>query len=282
MPEFKRYLDEQLGVPVADDWDDIPPLNSQAQERLGYPTQKPVALLERIVAASSNPGDLVLDPFCGCGTTVHAAEKLGRRWIGIDITHLAIGLIRKRLSDAWRGQPAQPVYQVHGEPADLASARQWFQDDTRDKKQWELWALSLLGDAKPWQGTRKSADGGRDGIVPFGPTQKALVSVKGGGVSVKDVRELLNVVERDKAQVGILLTLEPPTKPMLAEAAGAGLYTLDGWPPVPKCQIVTIEEAMALRDRSIRLPARRGDSFKPAPKEKAKPTTGDLFSGDPP
>nr|WP_208103489.1 DNA methyltransferase [Rubellimicrobium sp. CFH 75288] len=279
-PRLKWLVSDLDGVAMSDVWVDISPLSANAQERLGYPTQKPLALLERIIAASSHPGDLVLDPFCGCGTTVHAAEKLGRRWIGIDITHLAIGLIRKRLADAWRGQPVQPVYQVHGEPADLASARQWFQDDSRDKKQWELWALSLLGDAKPWQGAKKGADGGRDGIVPFGPTQKAIVSVKGGGVSVKDVRELLNVVERDKAQVGILLTLEPPTKPMLTEAAGAGHYTLDGWPPVPKCQIVTIEEAMALRDRAIRLPARRGDSFKPAPREKVRPAERDLFSDD--
>ncbi len=274
----KIYIDESPGVPTSDIWDDLPPLHASAQERLGYPTQKPVALLERIIAASTNPGDLVLDPFCGCGTTVHAAEKLGRAWIGIDVTHLAIGLIRKRLADAWRNSPVQPAYQVHGEPADLASARQWFRDDTKDKKQWELWALSLLGDAKPWQGAKKGADGGRDGIVPFGATQKAIVSVKGGGVSVKDVRELLNVVDRDKAQVGILLTLEEPTGPMKAEAAGAGTYALDGWRPVPRCQIVTIEQAMALRDQSVRLPARRGDTFKPAPKEAARPATGDLFS----
>lgn len=273
-PRYKRYLDEMKGTPITDVWTDIFPINSQAQERLGYPTQKPTALLERIILASSDPGHLVLDPFCGCGTTVHAAQKLGRRWIGIDVTHLAIGLIRKRLSDAFGPIP----YGVHGEPADLASARQWFQDDSRDKKQWELWALSLLGDARPWQGQKKGADGGRDGVIPFGQTQKALVSVKGGGVSVKDVRELLNVLDRDKAQVGILLTLEEPTRPMLAEAAGAGLYALDGWPAVPRCQVVTIERAMALRDGSIRLPARRGDNFKAAPREAASPTTRDLFS----
>lgn len=134
-------------------------------------------------------------------------------------------------------------------------------------------ALSLLGDAKPWQGTKTGADGGRDGIIPFGTTGKALVSVKGGGVSVKDVRELANVVDRDRAQVGVLLTLEDPTGPMRAEAAGAGTYALDPWPPVPKIQIVTIAQAMSLRDRAVRLPARRGDGFKQAP----RPATGDLF-----
>lgn len=136
------------GIPVSDDWDDIRPINSQAQERLGYPTQKPVALLERIVAASSNPGDLMLDPFCGCGTTVHAAQKLGRQWVGIDVTHLAIGLIERRLNEAFPGV----AYKVHGTPQDLAAAHDMFarddttkKEDDTTKKEFEKWAVSLIG-----------------------------------------------------------------------------------------------------------------------------------------
>ena len=131
------------GQLFSDIWTDIPPINSQAQERLGYPTQKPVALLERIVAASSNPGDVVLDPFCGCGTTVHAAEKLGRQWIGIDVTHLAIGLIEKRLRDAFPGV----AFTTHGTPQDLAGARDLANRGREDKNyyfEFEKWALSLI------------------------------------------------------------------------------------------------------------------------------------------
>lgn len=169
VPRFKRFLDEMPGVPVSDSWDDIRPLNSQAQERLGYPTQKPVALLERILNASSNPGDVVLDPFCGCGTTVHAAQKLGRQWMGIDVTHLAIGLIEKRLKDAFPGVD----YKLHGVPADIAGARQFFADDDQTKKEFEKWAVSLIG-AQPWRAGKKGADGGIDGILPFGTTDRRL------------------------------------------------------------------------------------------------------------
>jgi site-specific DNA-methyltransferase (adenine-specific) len=152
-------LDERPGLRAQSIWTDISALNSQAQERLGYPTQKPLALLERIIAASSNEGDVVLDPFCGCGTAVHAAQKLGRQWIGIDITHLAVHLIEKRLNDAFPGIQ----YEVHGTPKDLASARDLA---ARDKHQFELWALAQV-DAVPWKGGRKGPDGGIDGIIYF-------------------------------------------------------------------------------------------------------------------
>ena len=178
MPEYKRYLDEQVGVPVSDDWDDIPPLNSQAQERLGYPTQKPVALLERILNASSNPGDVVLDPFCGCGTTVHAAEKLGRAWIGIDVTHLAIGLIEKRLRDAFPGVQ----FTTHGVPQDIEAARDLAARGRENKNyyfEFEKWALSLIA-AQPGNLSKKGADKGIDGNLYFGPKHegRAIVSVK--------------------------------------------------------------------------------------------------------
>ncbi len=164
MPNFKRFLDEMPGVPLQDLWTDIPPINSQAQERLGYPTQKPVALLERILATSSNPGDLVLDPFCGCGTTIHAAQKLNRRWIGIDITNLAISLIEKRLTDAFPGVK----FEVHGTPKDLDGARALA---AKDKYQFQWWAVSLVK-AVPYGGKKKGADSGIDGFIYFKPDGK--------------------------------------------------------------------------------------------------------------
>ena len=172
----KQYLDERLGTRLQNIWDDIPAINSQAQERLGYPTQKPVALLERIVSVSSNPGDVVLDPFCGCGTAVHAAQKLGRSWVGIDVTHLAISLIERRLKDAFPGV----TFDVHGTPKDLWGARDLA---LRDKYQFQWWAVSLI-DAQPFGGKKKGADGGIDGLIYFKSdartTERAIVSVKGG------------------------------------------------------------------------------------------------------
>jgi site-specific DNA-methyltransferase (adenine-specific) len=259
MPRLKHYLDEMPGVPLGDVWDDIPPVNSQAQERLGYPTQKPVALLERIISASSNPGDVVLDPFCGCGTTVHAAQKLGRQWIGIDITHLSISLIEKRLKDAFPGIQ----FEVHGAPKDLEGARDLA---NRDKYQFQWWAVSLV-DAEPYGGKKKGADGGIDGHIFFKSgaktTEKAIVSVKGGGVGVKDIRELIAVVDRERAKIGVYISLEPPTEPMIKEAAGAGLYD-SPIGKVPKIQLFTIEELFAGKKPQIPLMER---GFKAAARE---------------
>ena len=239
-PALKRYLDEQQGSPIPDFWDDIAPLNSQAQERLGYPTQKPLALLERIIGASSTKGDVTLDPFCGCGTTIHAAQKLGRQWIGIDVTHLAISLIERRLKDAFPGI----AFEVHGTPQDLDGARDLA---ARDKYQFQWWALSLI-EAQPYAGKKKGADSGIDGLIYFRPdaktTERAIVSVKGGEhVSVPMVRDLKGVLEREKAPIGVFLTLAEPTKPMLAEAAAAGFYTL-GDRQYPRLQIVTVAQAL--------------------------------------
>ncbi len=206
----------------------------------------------------------MLDPFCGCGTTVHAAQKLGRDWIGIDVTHLAIGLIEKRLKDAFSGVS----YRLHGVPADIAGARQMFLDDDQTKKEFEKWAVSLIG-AQPFRAGKKGADGGIDGILPFGTTEKAIVSVKGGkSVQRNMIDQLKAVVDREKAQVGIFLTLEDPTKPMIAEAAGAGQYVgKDDARPVPKIQIVRVEDAMRLRERAVDLPLFRADTFKRAQRE---------------
>lgn len=239
VPREKRFLDEQEGVPVSSVWTDIPAINAVAQERLGYPTQKPLALLERIVSASSNEGDLVLDPFCGCGTTVHAAQKLGRRWIGIDLTHLAIGLVRRRLIDAF----PLAKFDIHGVPKDLGAARELA---ASDKHQFQLWALSMI-EAQPYKGGKKGADSGIDGFLYFKPdgktTERAIVEVKGGGnVSPQWVRALAQVVAREKAKIGILLTLEDPTTTMRREAAAAGLYESPMHGKFERIQILTIED----------------------------------------
>ncbi|WP_186387278.1 site-specific DNA-methyltransferase [Stappia sp. TSB10P1A] len=268
-PRYKRYLDEMKGTPISSVWTDIPPINSQAQERLGYPTQKPVALLERIVSASSNPGDVVLDPFCGCGTTVHAAQKLGRAWIGIDVTHLAISLIERRLRDAF-GTDAR--FTTYGVPKDIGAARDLA---ARDKHEFEKWAISLIPDAQPFRGGKKGADTGIDGIVYMrtekNRTDKAIVEVKGGGVSVDQIHKLKSVIEREKALVGLFVTLTPPTKPMIAEAAAAG-FADTAFGRVPRLQILTIEGILEHREVP-RLPAVDSSAFKKAPKEKQQGQT---------
>ena len=244
----KRYLDELEGETVDSIWDDISPINSQAQERLGYPTQKPLALLERIIAASSNEGDVVLDPFCGCGTAVHAAQKLNRQWIGIDITHLAISLIEKRLKDAFKTGLA---FEVHGTPKDLDAARDLA---TRDKYQFQWWAVSLV-EAQPFQGKKKGADGGIDGLKFFHDVDKAgarkiVVSVKGGGIKADDVRALNHVREREAAEIALFISLETPTKGMIADAASAGFYESATGKKYPRVQLLTIEGLLSGKHRA--------------------------------
>ena len=261
-PRVKRYLDEMAGGGVMGSiWADLAPINSQAQERLGYPTQKPVALLERIVQASSKRDDVVLDPFCGCGTSIHAAQKLGRHWIGIDITHLAISLIERRLKDAFPGI----AFDVHGTPQDLDGARDLAR---RDKYQFQWWATSLI-DAQPYGGKKKGADGGIDGLIYFRSdartTERAIVSIKGGGVSVPMVRDLKGVLDREKAPIGVLLTLEPPTRPMEKESASAGFYAL-GARQYPRLQIITVEQALAGLKPAIPN-VDTGAAFRRAPRE---------------
>jgi site-specific DNA-methyltransferase (adenine-specific) len=264
VPQYKRYLDEGAGVPLQNIWSDMPGINNRSSEYLGYPTQKPLSLLERIITTSSNPGDVVLDPFCGCGTTIHAAEKLGRSWVGIDITHLAISLIERRLKDAF---PAIALT-VHGTPKDMDGARDLAR---RDKYQFQWWALSLI-DAQPFAGRKKGADGGVDGIVYFrsGPRtmERAIVSVKGGGaVGVTMIRDLKGVLAREKAPIGVFLTLTPPTRPMEAEAASAGFYE-QGGRQYQRIQIITI--AMALSGAKPAIPLiDAGAGFRRAPREQA-------------
>ena len=239
----KIYLDESPGVPASDVWDDLAPIHAAAAERLGYPTQKPLALLERIIAASSNPGDVVLDPFCGCGTAVHAAQKLGRQWLGIDVTHLAISLIEKRMKDAFPGI----AFHVEGRPQDLAAALDLAE---RDKYQFQWWAVSLV-DALPFGGKKKGADGGIDGLIYFKPdgkrTEKALVSVKGGkNVSVTMIRDLHSAMEREKAPMGVFLCAGEPTAPMRTEAAAVGLFESEATgKKYPRLQILSLADLFA-------------------------------------
>ena len=227
-------------------WTDLPPINAQAKERLGYPTQKPEALLERIIQASSNEGDIVLDPFCGCGTSITVAERLKRRWLGIDITHLAITLIKKRLNDTYG--PELAPYEVVGEPADAKSAEALAESN---RHQFEWWALGLV-DAFPAQDKKKGADKGVDGVIYFkddagGAHKKIIVQVKSGHVGSAHIRDLKGVLERDQAAIGALITLKPPTRDMKVEAAAAGFYVPEQFPEhrFPRLQILTIAELFA-------------------------------------
>jgi DNA modification methylase len=262
MPRLKIFADDLHGVPYQDVWARSELwLNSAAGERLGYPTQKPLALLLRLIQSSSDLGHVVLDPFCGCGTTIHAAQKLNREWIGIDITHLAISLIEKRLNDAFPGIK----YQVHGTPKDLEGARTLA---SQDKYQFQWWAVSLVN-AVPFGGKKKGADSGIDGLIYFKPegkaTEKAIVSVKGGdNVNVAMVRDLAHVVDREKAKIGVFITLADSTGPMRTEAVKAGYYeTIYG--KYPKVQILTIAELFDGKRPNI--PLVDSASFKKAPKE---------------
>jgi hypothetical protein len=265
VPRFKRYLDEMPGLPLQNLWDDIFPVNSQALERLGYQTQKPEALLERVISVSSNEGDTVLDPFCGCGTAISVAQRLNRRWIGIDITHLAIGLIKKRLDDAF-GESVRATYEVIGEPVDLKGAEALAREDPY---QFQWWALSLVG-ARPLE-KKKGADQGIDGRLYFhdekgGKTKQIILSVKAGKLHATYVRDLRGVIEREKAEIGVLISMEAPTKPMQKEAAEAGLYHSPGLTDkYPRLQILSIEELLAAK--KIDYPRFAADAtFKKAPK----------------
>ena len=279
VPRFKRYLDEQRGKSIGDVWIDIPPINSQAQERLGYPTQKPEALLERIIRTSSNEGDTILDPFCGCGTAVAVAQRLNRQWVGIDITHLAIGLIRHRLQDAF-GQNIAATYKVIGEPTDLAGARQLAHDAPF---QFQAWATGLVG-ARVTE-MKKGADRGIDGRLYFhdepGKTKQIILSVKGGDLKADDVRALLGVINREKAEIGVLIAMNEPTKGMRADAASAGFYKLpvgQGGQQYPRLQILTVADL--LTGQRIKYPSvgYRNVTFKRAPRAKAEaPAQGDLL-----
>ncbi|MCC6427541.1 MAG: restriction endonuclease [Phycisphaerales bacterium] len=255
VPRLYTPIEDLPGVAVHDVWTDIEPINAAAQERLHYPTQKPLALLKRIIAASSNPGDVVLDPFCGCGTTIDAVESLNRespgqpprRWIGIDVTHLAVNLIKSRLT---RFDPP-PLYNVRGEPVDIDGASALFK---QNPYQFQFWACGLVG-ARPYGSMdgrpgKKGADRGIDGVRYFvddatGP-KTILVQVKGGKSGAKDVRDFRGTIEREGAALGIFIAAAAPTKEMVKEAATAAPYKSSSERSgIPRIQIVTIEKLLS-------------------------------------
>jgi DNA modification methylase len=267
VPQYKLYLDDVAGVPYQDVWayqpgtkgcvygddevgidQDVKWLTSEDAERLGYPTQKPVGLLARIIRASSKEGDTVLDPFCGCGTTIDAAQRLNRRWIGIDITYLAIGLVERRLKDTHTDSIAKD-YEVIGSPTTVPDARELAR---RDRFQFEWWALDLI-DARPMNERKKGADRGVDGRIDFqehpgGPIRSILIQVKSGGVDRSHIATLKGDMSRG-FEMGALVTLEEPTGPMIREATDAGVFTPEdpigaGRPSYPKVQIRTIKQIL--------------------------------------
>ncbi len=260
-----EYLHEAKGPVLQDIWTDIT-ISPTATERLGYPTQKPEALLERIIKASSNPGDLVLDPFCGCGTAVVAAQKLGRQWIGIDITHVAITVMKRRLIETFE---PDPNFNVIGEPTTVEDAQELAQSDPY---QFQWWALGLVG-ARPIE-QKKGADKGIDGRLYFhekdgGETKQVIFSVKAGGTNASHVRDLHGVIDRDNAAIGVLITMEEPTKPMRSEAASGGSYT-SPWGVHPKLQILTVREL--LEGKKIDMPPvhQVNVTYKRAPKQQKR------------
>jgi site-specific DNA-methyltransferase (adenine-specific) len=284
MPRLKQYLNEMPGLPLQDIWDDIPPLGAQAAERLGYPTQKPLSLLERIIESSSNPGDVVLDSFSGCGTSITAAEKLKRRWIGIDITHLAITMHKNRLKEMFGLLPDQD-YEVVGEPNDLAGAHQLAQDN---RYQFQWWALSLIqgrpvgGETNGKKG-KKGADRGIDGIITFiddynKKLKRVIIQVKSGHVKPGDVRDLRGVLDREEdAPIGLFITLENPSQEMVKEAVSAGFYYSPLWEKnFPRIQILTVDNLLKGISR-IQLPTSLA-AFKEAQRVRAEVDQLDLFS----
>jgi site-specific DNA-methyltransferase (adenine-specific) len=270
-PRLKRYLNEQEGSIITNIWTDIQPLHEVAAERLGYPTQKPLVLLERLIAASSNAGDIILDPFCGCGTAIAAAQKLGRQWIGIDITHLSIALQKYRLEAMFPGIQ----FQVVGEPQDVSAARHLA---TSDRYQFQWWALSLIK-AKPLGGQegsksgKKGSDRGIDGVITFiddntDKAKRVLVQVKSGHVKSGDVRDLVGTVQRENAAMGVFITLDEPTREMITEAASAGSYASPGWhKDYPRIQLLTIADL--LHGAEVQMPPQFG-TFKQAQRERVR------------
>lgn len=284
-PVYERRLKEEDGQAVPDIWafqpytngtvfgtdqgidEDVRWLSTKDQERLGYQTQKPEGIIERIINASSNVGDLVLDPFCGCGTTIAAAQKLKRRWIGIDITFLAITLIKKRLADRYG---ADTVPKVTGEPVSIPDAQELAGSNPY---QFQWWALDLVG-ARPVE-QKKGADKGIDGKIifqeePGGDFSTTIISIKAGTIHRAHVHELRGVIEREKAAIGVLISMEEPTKPMEEEAASAGFYKSKVWGQFPKIQLLTISDLLS--GKKIDMPPIRqvGATFKKAERHKAE------------
>jgi site-specific DNA-methyltransferase (adenine-specific) len=243
VPQLKRYLDELKGQPISNSWDDIEHLHGSNIEFLGYPTQKPLALLERIIKASSNEGDIVADFFCGCGTSITVAEKFKRRWLGVDINHLAIGLIEER-----RLKPLKAKYQLMGFPQDQAQAEKLAREKPFEFEQWVVEYI-FKGHC-----TRKTRDGGFDGHIAFndGDQKKlCLLEVKGGKCTVKNVREFDNVIQTQKADMGFFICFEKQrTSEMIKHCDKQGYVEMQDnlfSGTIPKLSIITIEDILSKR-----------------------------------
>jgi site-specific DNA-methyltransferase (adenine-specific) len=253
-PRLKQYLEEMPGVPLTNLWNDIPPINSQASERLGYPTQKLEALLERIIKASSNKGDIILDAYCGCGTTIAVAERLERNWIGIDITYQSISLMLKRLEDSF-GKNVLDKIELNGIPKDLESAKALAtKPDDRTRKEFEKWAVLTYSNNRAVINDKKGADKGIDAIAYFqgdkDNREKIIFQVKSGNVKSGDIRDLQGTMTLQGAALGIFITLKPPSKDMIQTAKSAGIYRGRYMSQsVDKIEIVTVQEILEQKKR---------------------------------
>ncbi|MCE2670967.1 MAG: DNA methyltransferase [Microcystis sp.] len=253
-PRLKQYLEEMPGVPLTNLWNDIPPINSQASEKLGYPTQKPEALLERIIKASSNKGDIILDAYCGCGTTIAVAERLERNWIGIDITYQSISLMLKRLEDSF-GKNVLDKIELNGIPKDLESAKALAtKPDDRTRKEFEKWAVLTYSNNRAVINDKKGADKGIDAIAYFqgdkDNREKIVFQVKSGNVKSGDIRDLQGTMTLQGAALGIFITLKPPSKDMIQTAKSAGIYRGRYMSQsVDKIEIVTVQEILEQKKR---------------------------------
>ncbi|BAG00655.1 DNA methyltransferase [Microcystis aeruginosa NIES-843] len=253
-PRYIRYLDEMPGVTLQNNWDDIFPLTSSAKERLGYPTQKPEALLERIIKASSNKGDVILDAYCGCGTTIAVAERLERNWIGIDITYQSISLMLKRLEDSF-GKNVLDKIELNGIPKDLESAKALAtKPDDRTRKEFEKWAVLTYSNNRAVINDKKGADKGVDAIAYFqgdkDNREKIVFQVKSGNVKSGDIRDLQGTMTLQGAALGIFITLKPPSKDMIQTAKSAGIYRGRYMSQsVDKIEIVTVQEILEQKKR---------------------------------
>ena len=235
MPRVKVYLEDKKGHPVGDVWTDIKPISAKSKEKMGYPTQKPLQLLERIINASSNEGDVILDPFCGCGTAIIASQTLKRNWIGMDLTHLAIHLMEERMKDKFGIMP-----KVIGIPASFTSAQNLFK---RSPLEFERWAVTRIKGMHP--NDKQTGDHGIDGRGYIGPNYqyKTIVSVKGGKtLNPGMVRDLVGTISRENASFGILITIQNPTDGMKKEAAQAGVFETPLGHYYPKIQIYTMSD----------------------------------------
>ena len=266
----KGRLYFNIGGPTMTDVWEIPFLSTVSLERLGYPTQKPEALLERIIKASSNEGDVVLDAYCGCGTTVAVAQRLNRRWIGIDITYQSISLILKRLEDQ---HPAEwPITEANilldGIPRDIESAVALAnRKDDRTRKEFEKWAVLTYSRNQARINEKKGADAGIDGIAHFlidkNTNGTAIFQVKSGGANRATLATLNSDRQRENAEFGILITMDPPSKAMREEVAAAGKYKH----PLlnredARIQIVTVADILA--GERLDLPMARLDAVRSA------------------